>query len=155
METRKLPVGIQSFETIRNGSANYLYVDKTELIFKLVSTDTPVFLNRPRRFGKSLLVSTMQAYFEGRKELFEGLAMETQEKDWTVYPVFKFDLSRDKYETTAAVEETLSEMLAIYEKQFGLTTDHRMRVLLFQISEGRQCGCLHDRNEELPTRISI
>ncbi|MCQ2207875.1 MAG: hypothetical protein MJZ02_06635 [Paludibacteraceae bacterium] len=81
--------------------------------------------------------------------------METLEKDWTVYPVFKFDLSRDKYETTAAVEETLSEMLAIYEKQYGLTTDHRMRVLLFQISEGRQCGCLHDRNEELLTRISI
>lgn len=121
METRKLPVGIQSFETIRNGSADYLYVDKTELIFKLVSTDTPVFLSRPRRFGKSLLVSTMQAYFEGRKELFKGLAMETLEKDWTVYPVFKFDLSIVKNAELDNLHYALNSMLAEYEGRFSIS----------------------------------
>ena len=69
---RKLPIGIQDFEDIRNG--NYLYVDKTALIYQLVMKGKPYFLSRPRRFGKSLLISTLEAYFQGKKELFEGLA---------------------------------------------------------------------------------
>lgn len=74
---RKLPIGIQTFEKLRKG--DYLYVDKTELVWKIAYTSTPYFLSRPRRFGKSLLLSTFEAYFEGKKELFEGLAIEKLE----------------------------------------------------------------------------
>ena len=89
MMSRKLPIGIQSFEKIRNG--NYLYIDKTEQVYHLVASEVPYFLSRPRRFGKSLLLSTLEAYFSGKKELFEGLAMEQLEKEWTVYPVLHID----------------------------------------------------------------
>ena len=78
------PIGIQNFEDLRK--SGYVYVDKTHHIHKLVSTGKYYFLSRPRRFGKSLLVSTMEAYFKGKKELFKGLAMEQLEKDWTEYP---------------------------------------------------------------------
>ena len=86
---RKLPIGIQTFEKLREGG--YLYVDKTAFVWKIASTETPYFLSRPRRFGKSLLLSTLEAYFSGKKELFEGLAMEQLEKEWTVYPVLHID----------------------------------------------------------------
>ena len=79
------PIGIQNFEKIREGG--YVYVDKTDLIHQIVQTGGYYFLSRPRRFGKSLLVSTMEAYFQGKKELFKGLALEKLEKDWTNYPV--------------------------------------------------------------------
>ena len=78
--SRKLPIGIQTFEKLRK--EGYLYVDKTALVWQMVSTSTPYFLSRPRRFGKSLLLSTFEAYFEGKKELFEGLAIEDLEKEW-------------------------------------------------------------------------
>lgn len=81
---RRYPIGIQNFEDLRNNDC--VYVDKTELIYRLTHTNKVYFLSRPRRFGKSLLVSTLEAYFLGKKELFQGLAMETLEKDWTVYP---------------------------------------------------------------------
>ena len=80
------PIGIQNFEKIRKDG--YIYVDKTALIHRLATTGTYYFLSRPRRFGKSLLVSTMEAYFNGKKELFKGLAIEELEKDWIEYPVF-------------------------------------------------------------------
>jgi hypothetical protein len=85
------PIGIQDFEKLR--SLNAVYVDKTDLIYKLTHSSTSVFLSRPRRFGKSLLSSTLQYYFEGRKDLFEGLALERLETEWIKYPVFHFDLS--------------------------------------------------------------
>lgn len=85
---RKLPIGIQTFEKLREGG--YLYVDKTAFIWKIVSTETPYFLSRPRRFGKSLLLSTFEAYFEGKKELFEGLAIAGLEKEWKKYPGVTF-----------------------------------------------------------------
>ena len=75
------PIGIQNFEKIREGG--YVYVDKTDLIYNIVKTGVYYFLSRPRRFGKSLLVSTLEAYFQGKKELFQGLAIENLEKDWT------------------------------------------------------------------------
>ena len=78
--SRKLPIGIQTFEKLRK--EGYLYVDKTALVWQMVSTSTPYFLSRPRRFGKSLLLSTFEAYFEGKKELFKGLAIEDLEKEW-------------------------------------------------------------------------
>ncbi len=89
---QKMPIGIQSFATIRR--YDMTYVDKTALIYDLAQSPYAYFLSRPRRFGKSLLLNTMQAYFEGRKELFEGLAIMNLEKDWTVYPVIRLDLSR-------------------------------------------------------------
>ena len=84
---RRYPIGIQNFEDLRNNG--YVYVDKTELIYRLTNTNKVYFLSRPRRFGKSLLVSTLEAYFSGKKDLFNGLAMETLEKEWAVYPVPK------------------------------------------------------------------
>ena len=82
----KYPIGIQDFEKIITD--NYVYVDKTALIYKMVTEGNIYFLSRPRRFGKSLLVSTLEAYFRGRKELFKGLAIDVLEKEWTEYPVF-------------------------------------------------------------------
>lgn len=95
--SRKLPIGIQTFEKLRK--EGYLYVDKTALVWQMVSTSTPYFLSRPRRFGKSLLLSTFEAYFEGKKELFEGLAIEDLEKEWVTYPVLHLDLNAEKYDT--------------------------------------------------------
>ncbi len=119
MTKRLLPVGIQSFETIRK--QGYLYVDKTAQMYKLTSTYTPFFLSRPRRFGKSLLVSTMQAFFEGRKDLFEGLAVEKLEKEWKKHPVLKFDFSGDKHEDAKSVKIMLGDMLGSYEQEYGIT----------------------------------
>lgn len=92
---RRYPIGIQNFEDLRNNG--YVYVDKTELIYRLTNTNKVYFLSRPRRFGKSLLVSTLEAYFSGKKDLFDGLAMETLEKEWAVYPVLHIDFSVSKY----------------------------------------------------------
>ena len=83
----KYPIGIQSFDRLREDG--YVYVDKTALVYELVTTGKVYFLSRPRRFGKSLLVSTLECYFLGRKELFEGLAIAGLEKDWAEYPVFR------------------------------------------------------------------
>jgi hypothetical protein len=112
------PIGIQSFEKLR--SLNAVYVDKTELIYKLVHTSTSVFLSRPRRFGKSLLSSTLQCYFEGRKDLFEGLAMERLETEWTKYPVFHFDLSTAKGKPLADMREDISRQLIDFEEIYGI-----------------------------------
>ena len=92
---KRLPVGIQTFEKVING--DYLYVDKTEYIWNMVHLSNYIFLSRPRRFGKSLLVSTLQTYFEGKRELFKGLAMERLEKEWVEYPVLRFDMSLGKH----------------------------------------------------------
>ena len=85
MSGKIYPIGIQNFEKIRKGG--YFYIDKTALVYQLVKTGSYYFLSRPRRFGKSLLISTLEAYFQGKRELFEGLAMEKMEKDWVKYPV--------------------------------------------------------------------
>ena len=87
---RKLPIGIQTFEDIRNDG--YLYVDKTALMWTMANTGKPFFLSRPRRFGKSLLISTFEAYFKGRRELFTGLDVEKLETKWEVHPVLHIDL---------------------------------------------------------------
>lgn len=87
----KYPIGIQNFESLRNDG--YVYVDKTALIYRLVNEGRYYFLSRPRRFGKSLLISTLDAYLSGKKELFKGLAMEKLEKDWTEYLILHLDLN--------------------------------------------------------------
>ena len=97
MEGRRLyPIGIQTFSKLREG--NYVYVDKTELVYRMThGASGYIFLSRPRRFGKSLLTSTLHSYFEGRKDLFEGLAIKCLEKEWTSYPVLHFDMSTAKH----------------------------------------------------------
>ena len=114
---RKLPIGIQSFENIRN--ENYLYVDKTALIYQLVTKGKPYFLSRPRRFGKSLLISTLDAYFQGKKELFKGLAIDQLEQDWNVYPVLHLDLNARKYESEADLVAILNQYLEMWEADYG------------------------------------
>ena len=121
---RKLyPIGIQTFERIRK--EDKFYVDKTEYIYRMTHTDgTYFFLSRPRRFGKSLLVSTFKSYFEGKKELFEGLAIEKLEKEWNTYPVLHFDLSKGKHMEKAQLEEYLGYLLEDYEQKYGIE-NHR------------------------------
>ena len=121
MSIRKLPVGIQSFEKLR--TENYLYVDKTEFIYKLVSEGSTYFLSRPRRFGKSLLLSTMRAYFEGKKELFTGLKIAELEKDWIKYPVFYFDFNQNKYESSSDLATVLDFHLSKWEEIYGKNPD--------------------------------
>ena len=116
-QMRKLPIGIQTFEKLRE--ENYLYVDKTAMIYHLASSSTPYFLSRPRRFGKSLLLSTFEAYFQGRKDLFQGLAMEKLETSWEEYPVFHLDLNAEKYDTKEALEQMLSRSLSLWEDKWG------------------------------------
>ena len=132
---RKLPVGIQDFEDLRR--SGYLYVDKTAYLFKLVHEGKPYFLSRPRRFGKSLFLSTLKAYWEGKKDLFEGLDIirmeeeaeeasrkrnpepEKQYKAWQPHPVFYFDFNKDDYTREGALEDVLSEHLSGWEKIYG------------------------------------
>ena len=114
---RKYPIGIQSFENIRK--EGYLYVDKTALVYQLVQTGKYYFLSRPRRFGKSLLLSTLQAYYEGKKELFEGLAMASLEKDWKTYPVLLLDLNAQRYDSVDSLTSILNDTLCEWERLYG------------------------------------
>ena len=113
------PIGIQSFEKIRTGG--FVYVDKTALIYRLAASGQYYFLSRPRRFGKSLLVSTMEAYFSGRKELFEGLAMESLEKEWTEYPVLHLDLTGSSYTDISQLKISLDQHLRKWESLYDVT----------------------------------
>lgn len=124
MGLRKLPIGIQSFEKIREGG--YLYVDKTRYIWDIVQTGTTYFLSRPRRFGKSLLVSTMEAYFRGRRDLFDGLAIQPLEdaRDgdaWREYPMMVFSLSSGEYHSGAGLPDMLNKVLEDCIREYGLT----------------------------------
>lgn len=114
------PIGIQNFEELR--SENYLYVDKTELIWQLVTTGKYFFLSRPRRFGKSLLLSTIEAYFKGRKDLFAGLKIAEYEKEWIEYPVIHIDLNAKLYDSKESLKIILDNYLDIYENRYGLPT---------------------------------
>ena len=119
---RKLPIGIQTFEKIR--TRNYMYVDKTEYIYRMVHADSNYFfLSRPRRFGKSLLTSTLEAYFQGRKDLFKGLAMDLLETEWTEYPVLRFDMSLGKHMEKEQLERYLSSQLELMEHKYGILTE--------------------------------
>ena len=111
------PVGIQSFEEIING--NFAYVDKTNIIHKLINSGKYYFLSRPRRFGKSLLISTLEAYFLGKKELFKGLSMEKLEKEWTIYPVLHLDLNSQIYNSQSSLTDIIEEHLTKWEELYG------------------------------------
>ena len=113
----KYPIGIQSFESLINDG--YIYVDKTALIYQLVHTGRYYFLSRPRRFGKSLLISTLEAYFNGQQELFKGLEMERLEKEWTKYPVLHLDLNTSKYDEKNSLIDILNDTLCQWENIYG------------------------------------
>ena len=117
MGNKIYPIGIQNFESLRLDG--YFYIDKTALIYQLVKSGRYYFLSRPRRFGKSLLISTLEAYFQGKKELFQGLAMEKLEKDWTKYPILHIDLNTQKYDSPQSLESKLNRTLVTWEKLYG------------------------------------
>ena len=114
----KYPVGIQTFQDIINGG--YVYVDKTDLVYSLVSEGKIYFLSRPRRFGKSLLISTLENYFLGRKELFKGLAIEKLETEWKKYPVFHLDFNSDDFKEKDALSSSLDYFVSEGERKYGV-----------------------------------
>ena len=119
---RRYPIGIQTFsEIIREG---YLYVDKTDLVWQLAHYAKFIFMSRPRRFGKSLLTSTLESYFQGKKDLFEGLKIQEMENEWEQYPVIRLDLSLAKGQETAAdLKATLMWLLRPFTEQYGKIED--------------------------------
>ena len=150
---RKLPIGIQSFEKIRTGG--FTYIDKTDLIYQLASSKSPYFLSRPRRFGKSLLMSTLEAYFLGKKELFTGLAMETLETEWKEYPVLHLDLNARNYDSKEALVAILNQHLEKWEAKYGdekkeRSPEERFSYLLERIHEasGSQVVILIDEYDK-------
>ncbi|MDR1268678.1 MAG: ATP-binding protein [Planctomycetaceae bacterium] len=116
---RKLPIGIQDFEDLRTN--DYLYVDKTIYVYQLKTDGKPYFLSRPRRFGKSLFLSTLKAYFLGKKELFDGLAIAELEKDWLEYPVFHLDFNKAAYQNDQVLSDVIDEILKQYEAEWKVT----------------------------------
>lgn len=149
----KYPIGIQTFDKIREDG--YVYVDKTALIYQLLTTGTVYFLSRPRRFGKSLLVSTLEAYYRGRKELFEGLAIADLEKNWLEYPIFRIDFNGGPYMQPGILEATIEGYLGTWEDVYGknphyTTTGDRFRELLRRASQqtGRRAVVLIDEYDK-------
>ncbi|MBO5195438.1 MAG: AAA family ATPase [Bacteroidales bacterium] len=124
------PIGIQNFEDLRRNE--YVYVDKTHHIHRLATTGKYYFLSRPRRFGKSLMMSTIEAYFKGKKELFKGLALEQLEKDWTEYPVLHLDLNGSKYMNSGDLNDILNLNLNRWESEYGVTTRYSTLSVRFQ-----------------------
>ena len=118
----KYPIGIQSFENIRKDG--FTYIDKTDMIYDLTHNGSIYFLSRPRRFGKSLLVSTIKCYFQGKKELFKGLAIEKLETEWDKYPIFHIDFNASNFTIIGALEETLEGYLSTWEKEYNVTKQH-------------------------------
>ena len=130
----KYPIGIQSFEKIRE--EGFVYVDKTALVYDLVTKGTIYFLSRPRRFGKSLLISTLENYFLGHKELFKGLAIDSLETEWAEYPVFRLDFNGINFTKANALEETISAFLDDGEKKYGIVpSKQQLGLRLYDILE--------------------
>ena len=134
----KYPIGVQTFEKLRQES--FVYVDKTALMYKMVNESSCYFLSRPRRFGKSLLLSTLKAYFEGKKELFEGLAIADLEKDWTEYPVIHLDLNAKPFTKLQDLHDLLHDQLTVYEREYNSeavdkSSEGRFRHLIRSIKE--------------------
>ena len=149
----KYPIGIQSFAQIREDG--YVYVDKTALIHNLVTTGKIYFLSRPRRFGKSLLVSTLKNYFLGKKELFKGLAIEKLETEWREYPVFHIDFNGSNFTVPGTLEDILEGTIKGWEREYGKSRDYtdigkRFAYVLKQAHEqsGRRCVVLIDEYDK-------
>lgn len=144
--TIKYPIGIQDFEGLRKDG--YLYVDKTAVIMKLINRGKYYFLSRPRRFGKSLLISTMQAYFEGKRDLFKGLAIDTDEMSWEVHPVFRLDLNAQKYDAKESLDEMLEDFLSREETKYGIVKDGASLAIRF-------CNLIRGACEKTGKRVVI
>ena len=149
MTLKRLPVGIQTYSKLVEQDC--LYIDKTEYIWKMMKVSNYIFLSRPRRFGKSLLVSTLQAYFEGRRDLFKGLYIDKVEKEWTEYPVLRFSMASGKHMEKDQLERYLLNLLKENEKRFGLSSDIidpnvRLKNLIMDVYEqtGKQVVVLID-----------
>ena len=149
----KYPIGIQDFESIIKGG--YVYVDKTALIYRLVTEGKIYFLSRPRRFGKSLLVSTLDAYFKGIKDLFKGLAIDELEKEWAEYPVFHIDFNGENFSKPDVLEEVIEKFLSDQENIYGKnpnsrTTGDRFKDILKAAHEktGRRAVVLIDEYDK-------
>ena len=117
-QLKKCPLGIQTFSEVREG--DYIYIDKTDMVYRMTQSFKYVFLSRPRRFGKSLLASTLHSYFSGKKELFKGLAIEKLEIEWTEHPVLHFDMSLGKHMGKEQLERFLGERLVFEERKYGI-----------------------------------
>ena len=149
----KYPIGIQSFDRIIEDG--YVYVDKTDLIYQLVKEGTRYFLNRPRRFGKSLLVSTLKCYFQGRKELFKELAIDKLETEWAEYPVFHIDFNGTDFTKSGKLEDIVKGTVSTWEKEYGRTEEfedigRRFAYVLQQAHKryGRRCVVLIDEYDK-------
>lgn len=143
MARKRYPIGIQTFDKIR--TEDRLYIDKTEYVYRMTHSDSNyIFLGRPRRFGKSLLVSTLQSYFEGKKELFKGLAIEKLEQDWTEYPVLHFSMAMGKHMEKEQLERYLLYIIGLNEKKFGIENDAVYHLLAFDWLCGR-CRSAHSQ----------
>lgn len=142
----RYPIGIQTFQKLREG--DFLYVDKTAIVHRLVQSNRYNLLCRPRRFGKSLTVSTLEAYFEGKRELFKGLAIEELEKDWTVYPVLRLDFNSANYSDKDALQEALNITISKWEKIYGKNSE--------EISPAaRFCGVIERAYEQTGKQVVI
>ena len=137
MNSKIYPIGVQNFESLRKD--DYFYIDKTALVYQLARTGRYYFLSRPRRFGKSLLISTLEAYFQGKKELFEGLAIETLEKDWIKHPILHLDLNIEKYDVPESLDNILEKSLVAWEKLYGAEPSERSFSLRFAGIIQRAC----------------
>ncbi len=129
----KYPIGLQNFQGLREDG--YVYVDKTAFVYELAQSGKYYFLSRPRRFGKSLFLSTLEAYYLGKKELFKGLALERLEKDWKVYPVFHLDFNTGLYTNPEGLVSIIDEHLRYFEKNYdiepnGLSLSERFKAIL-------------------------
>ena len=149
-QLKKCPLGIQTFSEVREG--DYIYIDKTDMVYRMTQSFKYVFLSRPRRFGKSLLASTFHSYFSGKKELFKGLAIEKLETEWAEHPVLHFDMSTAKHMDKETLEQELSGKLSDYEKIYGKSDpgktklNQRLESLIVNAYEktGRQAVVLID-----------
>ena len=132
METRRMkyPIGVQGFEKLRTDG--YVYVDKTEYLYRMIQEGNCYFLSRPRRFGKSLFLSTLHAYFEGKKELFEGTYIGEHETEWTKYPVMKLDLNAENYTGADKLEGVINDFLCKEEDVYGARPSETSLGLRFQ-----------------------
>ncbi|MDY3070498.1 MAG: AAA family ATPase, partial [Parabacteroides sp.] len=119
----KYPIGIQSFDRLIEDG--FVYIDKTDMVYSLVQEGTIYFLSRPRRFGKSLLVSTLKNYFLGRKELFKGLKIDSLEKEWKVYPVFHMDFNGGEYTLQGSLRSAIIGYIIQWEKAYGIENGER------------------------------